>query len=250
MSELVLRDQRDLVTGWQIFLNRQGCAGPRATWLAEDGIMGPVTRAALLRFQSAQGLPGSATIDELTAAKARALGKWDFVQAAHFNKRRRTSIKWIVVHTTESVGGALAVMRWFGNLSAPRYPAPQASAHFAVDSDAVVQGVLESDVSWHANEANELGIGIEHCAFARWRVEEWSAPGAARMLDRSAKLVSELCDRWQIPKARITGEQFAAGEPGILGHCDVNAGVGRTGGHVDPGISFPWPRYISSVNGA
>ncbi len=168
-----------------------------------------------------------------------------FVQARNYTKANRTAIDLIVIHDMEypkRMTAAEDIAAWFAG---PK--APQASAHFCVDADSVVQCVLEQDVAWHAPGANNNGIGIEHAGYARQTAAEWGDAYSLAMLTLSARLTATLCLRYQIPAVRLTATDLKAKQRGICGHADVTAAFGKPGGHWDPGPGFPWSDYLSQV---
>lgn len=266
MTNDMLKDQRNIITGWQIYLNRRGMLGANGARLAEDGIWGRNSAHAMRTLQTKLGMFATGAIDEAVANAARADGMWPFVQARNYTRLAvpRAECRWIVIHTAETPEtntAARGVANYFADQPArgaldPRWcrkdkagalvPWPGASAHYTVDAHAIYQHVREGDVAWHAEDANRYGIGIEHAGTAAQQEAGWSDAYSAAMLERSAELVAELCMRWDIPRVRITPEQFCAGQRGILGHVDVNTAMGRKG-HYDPGPAFPWGRYVARV---
>jgi N-acetyl-anhydromuramyl-L-alanine amidase AmpD len=144
-----------------------------------------------------------------------------FLAAAPTNQRPRHNgtIDRIVLHTTE--GGYAGTLAWFQS------PVARVSAHFVVSQKGeVTQMVLERDCAYHAAPWNDRSIGIEHeghAADATW-------PDA--LLDASAALVADICQRRSIPADRTH----------IVGHYEV---PGAT--HTDPGAHWPWERYMALV---
>src|SRR3982750_3889302 len=87
-----------------------------------------------------------------------------FVQARNFTRGRSNHIDVLVIHTMESPekpDTAESVANWFAGSTAP-----QASAHYCIDANSVVQCVQDGDVAWHAPGANHNGIGFEHAGRA------------------------------------------------------------------------------------
>lgn len=170
----------------------------------------------------------------------------DFIQAKNFTRATKPrSITLIVIHTAECgerPGAARSVAHYFAGASAP-----QASAHYCVDSLETVQCVRDEDVSWHAGPVNGISIGIEHAGRAGQTPAEWADDYSLATLERSAKLVASLCHRYSIPVVRLTAEDLAAGKrSGICGHVDVTKGL-KSGTHWDPGPNFPWSTYLGMV---
>ena len=176
-------------------------------------------------------------------------GTYPFIAAKNFTNAHRLRIDIVVIHTMEAPekpGTARGVATWFGSAAGP-----QASAHYCVDENEIIQCVLEKDVAWHAPGANSNGIGIEHAGFAKFTNEDWERPGPANMLAFSAGLVAEICDRYQIPVKKLTvADLRAGGARGICGHKDITDAFNDGKGHWDPGPCFPWDSYTKAISEA
>lgn len=166
-----------------------------------------------------------------------------FIQAKNYNKSSGRDIKLIVIHDMEYPEKAGAAL-WCANFFAGSQ-APKASAHYCVDNNEIIQCVKDEDVAWHAPGANRNGIGIEHAGYAKQTASDWMDDYSREMLVLSAGLVADLCDKYGIPVKRLTVEELAAGEKGIVGHADVSKWKG--GGHWDPGPNFPWDWYLDQI---
>jgi N-acetyl-anhydromuramyl-L-alanine amidase AmpD len=179
----------------------------------------------------------------------RALLDYPFIPSANFTQAGRTVANLIVIHTMEAPekpGTARRVAEWF---AAPNGAAPQASAHFCVDADEVIQCVRLDDVAWHAPGANRVGIGIEHAGFAAQTAVDWDDESSRKILSRSAKLCAELVRVAGVAPGRLTSDQVKAGMSGLCGHIDVtNAFPDKGHGHTDPGVNFPWDNYLALVS--
>ncbi len=170
----------------------------------------------------------------------------DFIQARHFTKANRDSLRLVVIHTMESSkkpGTARAVANWFAGESAP-----QASAHACVDSIEVVLCVRAEDVAWHAPGANRDGYGIEHAGRASQSEEEWEDAASISTLLLSARHAADICQRYGIPAVRLTVDEVKDGKTkGFCGHIDVTKAFGKST-HTDPGPHFPWEKYLAMVD--
>ena len=167
-----------------------------------------------------------------------------FIQARNFTAAGRTAIDLIVLHTMEAPQkGSTAenVANWFAGASAP-----QASAHYCIDNNSIVQCVRDRDVAWHAPGANHDGLGFEHAGFARFSAAEWANDYNQAMLARSATLAAEKCDEYGIPAVWLSPAELRAGKRGLTSHNNVSQAWHRST-HTDPGPNFPVPQYLSLV---
>jgi len=167
-----------------------------------------------------------------------------FVQARNYTRGRSNPIDVIVIHTMESPekpDTAESVAAWFAGPTAP-----QASAHYCIDANSVVECVRDTDVAWHAPGANHNGLGLEHAGRAAQTAADWSDTYSKRMLARSSELVAEKCAKYDIPAVWLTAAQLRAGRRGITGHAQVSEAFKRCD-HTDPGTSFPVDDYIALV---
>lgn len=167
-----------------------------------------------------------------------------FVQARNYTKGRSNHIDVLVIHTMESPekpDTAESVANWFAGSTAP-----QASAHYCIDSNSVVQCVHDTDVAWHAPGANHNGIGFEHAGRAAQTKADWSDDYSTKMLDLSAQLVAEKCTKYGIPAVWLSSADLIAGKRGITGHVQVSDAFKRSD-HRDPGTTFPVEAYLALV---
>lgn len=174
-----------------------------------------------------------------------------FVQAKSFY-RGGNAPTIIVIHDMEypeKPGGA----EWCADFFASGRV--QASAHYCVDNDSVVQCVKDTDGAWHTpgslpkkggREINRSSIGIEHAGYAKQTAEEWLDDYSRAMLELSAELTATLCVRFSIPAVKLTPQDLIDGKRGICGHVDCTKATG-VGSHWDPGPGFPWEWYLARV---
>ncbi|HET7110273.1 MAG TPA: peptidoglycan recognition family protein [Gemmatimonadales bacterium] len=122
----------------------------------------------------------------------------------------------------------------------------QASTHYCVDNNSIVQDVLDKDVAWHAPGANSNGLGIEHAGYANQRADQWADAYSAAELQISARLSRKLCDAYQIPINFVPAADLLAGKRGITTHAEVSK-AWKKSTHWDPGPNFPMGQYIDMV---
>src|SRR5580765_5605799 len=120
-----------------------------------------------------------------------------FIQARNYTKGRTHNIDLLVIHTMESPekpDTAEAVANWFAGATAP-----QASAHYCIDNNSIVQCDKDTDVAWHAPGANHNGLGFEHAGRAAQSAADWSDDYSDTMLRLSAELIARKCTEYGIP---------------------------------------------------
>lgn len=160
----------------------------------------------------------------------------------HVGRTRKVRV--VVIHTMESPESATTAedvaRNWFAKTAA------RSSAHYCVDSDSIVQCVSEADTAWAAPGANADGIQIELAGRAGQGAAGWVDPYSVAELDLAARLIAYICTRHSIPIRKLTREQLATGERGIIGHVDAST-VYRLSDHTDPGPDFPWDQVIAKA---
>jgi N-acetyl-anhydromuramyl-L-alanine amidase AmpD len=172
------------------------------------------------------------------------VAKYPFIEARHYTRTSGRAIDLIVIHTMEAPekpGSAEGVARWFAGPTAP-----EASAHYCIDSNSIVQCVRDSDVAWHAPGANHDSIGFEHAGFARQTARDWTDEYSDAMLRLSARLAAEKCREYRIPVVWLSAGDLRAGRRGITGHHDVSVAFRRSN-HWDPSPAFPVEPYLAMV---
>lgn len=120
-------------------------------------------------------------------------------------------------------------------------------SHNCLDNDSIVQCVRESDVAWHAKDANHNGIGVEMAGFAKQTKEQWADDYSLVMLRRAASLVARLCRDHKIPVTLLTPDDLKAKKRGLCGHDTVTKAFPGSGTHYDPGPWYPWDLFLGMV---
>lgn len=177
------------------------------------------------------------------------LNKIPFQQARNFTKAGRalSSIGLIVTHTMENderPDGAENVASWFAGSTAP-----QASAHFCLDNNSVVQCVRLADVAWGAPNANHNGVHVEWCGRAAQQTRDWHDPFSNQERELGAQLYAALAHLLNIPVRWLEPADLKAGMRGITSHANVSkAFPNNAGNHWDPGPNFPHGELLSRVS--
>lgn len=123
----------------------------------------------------------------------------------NYRKGREFAIHWICLHFTSGNGDtAQNNADYFA-----REGGLNASAHYFVDTERIVQSVKDSDTAWHCGRErggsyyndcrNANSIGIEMCSVVRNGV--YAIP--EETMKRAAKLTRELMVKYHIPVSRV-----------------------------------------------
>jgi len=129
------------------------------------------------------------------------------------------------------------------------------SAHYFVDRDSVVQGVLTRDrANCARHRGNRLGIQYELCGTVQTRAQ-WLDAASLPTLRNAAKQAARDCRKYGIPVRHLTVAEtrkawtsFPAGPKGFVGHVDCTEAYPEDGGdHTDPGREFPWDIFLDMV---
>lgn len=174
--------------------------------------------------------------------------RFPYVQARHFHRgRRRNSRILFVVHDMEVADSATTaenVARYFEK------GAVQASAHFCIDGNSIVQCVQVGDTAFAAPGANSDGIQFELAGFARNTMQQWLAEddvltwGACAAADVLVGLRRFGID---VPiRKGTTAEVRDSRWSGFCGHYEVSDAFKKST-HWDPGAGFPWHVFLPKV---
>jgi N-acetyl-anhydromuramyl-L-alanine amidase AmpD len=170
---------------------------------------------------------------------------WPFVKAKHFRQvDTRRAVRVIVIHDMEfpeTTDAAEVIAKDFATTNTVK------SAHICVDSNSIVQCVLDNNVAFAAPGANSDGIQIELTGFAKQTRKQWLDPYGVLLLDRGADATAQYCLKYDIPARQLSNAQLGDRvSKGIVGHRQVSA-VFKKSTHTDPGPNFPWDFFLERV---
>lgn len=163
----------------------------------------------------------------------------------------QTAVDTIVIHGTVSPCRVGQAARDAGYITSVGL-----SVHWLVDPATTVGQCPEHLVAWH-DGYNLRSVGVEFtdpqgdvARFGRAAADprRWQDDDHQAMLHRGADLVRGICQRWNVPKMRVTSDLRMPPVRGICGHLDVSTTY-RLSNHVDPGPDFPWGQFLTLVNG-
>ena len=171
--------------------------------------------------------------------------------ASNYTKGRKQSVQYIVVHYIANNGD-----RAESNGKYFQQPNRNASAHYFVDENDVVQSVKDSDTAWHCGAKNykhnkcrnDNSIGVEMCSekdssgqyyineetqkkaleVVKWLMEKYGVPleNVLRHYDVTGKLCPEPFARNQVQwldfKGRLAGQQKEEETEMIYNYIDEN----------------------------
>lgn len=172
-----------------------------------------------------------------------------YIEANSYGPRENHPLKWIIIHSTVSPcepGGARNIARYFAA------PGTEASAHYIIDPEEIIQSVYDSWVAWHCGY-NWNSIAEEMCDIpgpvpndppgsARrkmlrrsWR---WIKPNQRKMLHLTAKNSARIALAYDIPMIWVGVRGLRAGKRGFSSHANMSKAFKKSV-HWDPGW---WPR--------
>ncbi len=175
---------------------------------------------------------------------------YPFIQAKWFTPTNGRVIRGVCIHTMEAPDKpdtAESVAKWMSSLPENR----KASAHYFIDSDSIVQGVLDKDIAYGAPGANHDFLHLEHAGYAAQTDADWMSVYNRMMLERSAYLTAQLCLKYGIPVVWLSQYDLAEGKRGITSHANVTLwqqSLNKPGSHTDPGPAFPVAYYLQRVD--
>ena len=168
-----------------------------------------------------------------------------FVEARHYRKGRAGKVHFLVVHDMEMHETATTAedcAHMFATMTR------EASAHFCIDDDSIVQCVKTSDTAWAAgSHGNMWGIHYEIAGFAAQTRAGWSDVYSSKALVIAAKRMAVDAEKYGIPAKFIDREQLKAGARGITTHREISF-AWHDSTHEDPGPDFPMAVFVVLVS--
>lgn len=172
--------------------------------------------------------------------------KWPIIKAKWFTPVAGIrNVRVIVVHAMQfqEVPNAAEII---AHDFATRPATNKASAHLCIDSDSIVQCVMDNDVAYAAPGCNNDGIHLELAGFTEQSAAQWADAYSRATIARAADAAAQYCLKYALPLTHLTNNELKAGRRGIVGHYQVSQ-VYKKSDHTDPGPSFPWGDFMRLV---
>jgi N-acetyl-anhydromuramyl-L-alanine amidase AmpD len=156
----------------------------------------------------------------------------------------RSTVRLIVLHTTEGATTIESLANWFSN------PSAKVSSHTGADNHrqgTIAEYVKRHHSAWAQGNYNSVSICIEMCTPAGaangWSRDYWLSK-QGWLLDNTAAWVAEEARAYGIPIVKLTAGQATGGGRGLCGHVDL-----QPQDRTDPGRGFPWDYIVAKATG-
>jgi N-acetyl-anhydromuramyl-L-alanine amidase AmpD len=156
----------------------------------------------------------------------------------------RSSVRLIVLHTTEGAQDIESLANWFKN------PSAKVSSHVGADNKrqgTIAEYVKRHHSAWAQGNYNSVSICIEMCtpsgAANGWSRDYWLSK-QGWLLDNTAAWVAEEARAYGIPIVKLNASQAQGSGRGLCGHVDI-----QPRDRTDPGKGFPWDYVIAKATG-
>lgn len=167
----------------------------------------------------------------------------EFMENTWYRKGRTAKVRILVIHTAETPKKA-GMARSIQSYNQRRKD--KVSCHEAIDNKEAIAGVRPFDTAWTTGTINPYSYSYELSGRARQTAAEWADDFNDAMLAIAAKRVAKAAVCWNIPVRKVGKVGLKLGRSGICGHLDATLAF-QPGGHSDPGLNFPWKRFLQMV---
>jgi hypothetical protein len=159
----------------------------------------------------------------------------DFTALRTSGTRSLSSIRWIVIHSTEG-SSARSSAQWFTD------PRAEGSAHLVVDDIECYRTLKDEVIPWGAPGANSVGWHIELSGKSVWTQAQWME--RRKTLRRGAFKAARHAKEFGIPVALLSAADMRQGRKGFVTHALCTSAFNTPGGHSDPGPNCPLGTFM------
>jgi hypothetical protein len=161
------------------------------------------------------------------------------IKSPNHSARSGKPVRLLIVHTAEGARTVASLGGYFANA------ANEVSSHAGIDDQRIETYVAYDRAAWTCRGANDISDNVELCGFARWTRSEW-LNDHPNMLSLAAQWLRERAAARGIPLRKLTPQQVAQGQSGVIAHVDWTIGM-KDGTHTDCGGGFPWDVVMAAA---
>lgn len=163
-----------------------------------------------------------------------------YVPCSH-RKPRTDQVDLIVIHTNEGPEGPNSAEGLAAYLAQAHV---EPGYHFVVDENSAIRCAGLNERVNGAGGVNDRAIHICITGYAGQSSAQWNDQASTLAINRATAIAIEVSRALNIPWTKI-------GDPrpdnrGLCGHVDVSRYYSASQAHSDPGINFPWGRFLAS----
>lgn len=170
-------------------------------------------------------------------------------KAVHHSGKRNASVKYVVIHSTESPNQDSSARNVAHYFATPKNDDLPPSTHLVLDDDGCYRTLPDNLIPWGAPPFNSQGVHIEQCGYAKWARATWLKH--AKTIELCALWTAHYCINFDIPPVWLSPAKCKERRPGITSHRNVAIAFSLTD-HSDPGNPkdnkfYPYDYFMRKV---
>lgn len=166
----------------------------------------------------------------------------------HGGKRSLSSLRWIVIHTTDADTSALSTGNYFAEAPHPvELPSgktvtqPGGSTQVVVGEDGCVRSVPDDVIPAGARPLNDTGLHIEFVGLASWSRDKWLKE-RRKTLEIGRRIIRDWSRQYGVPRLFHNADMLKTAVHndgrGVTTHAAATLAFHESD-HMDPGPGFP-----------